>query len=116
MKHRDNSNQIDIPRPYCRAAIFAPENIKKEIFSAVQNLVYEDDDLSRHLSVYQFVINRDWCIVILGDTPSSSLKEKIETYLSKGQDCTLPDDLLSFLWLRRLVKKGPWEERHYWPE
>ena len=111
---RADRREQELP-PYYRAARFRGERPAGRAYGAAQALLFATEECE--LSAYRFHLDRIWHVVVLGDTPSADLAEKLEAVLATGESTSLPPQVLGVLMerRRRATEQGPWVERHHRP-
>lgn len=100
--------------PYYQAARFPNKQIAGTVYFPLQQMIFEAKD-ECDLSAYRFKHEGVWCVVVLGEKPSSSLHVQIEAKLTSGVLVSLRDDVLRYLRSRRAQASqlGSWVEGHY---
>mgnify|MGYP006915192803 CR=1 FL=1 len=103
------------PRAYVQCAQFPDADSAGHVYAALQQTIFESRS---ELSCFRLQLNTAWHAVVLGEPPPRGLAGQIETLLAQGEPTTLPDEVLSYLQLRRadaIASGSPWTERHYRP-
>lgn len=101
------------PRAFVQSAQFADAESAGHVYAALQQAIF---DSQSELSCFRLQLNTAWHAVVLGESPPRELAGQIETLLAQGEPATLPDEVLSYLQLRRaeaIASGSPWTERHY---
>src|SRR6266700_6735775 len=105
------------PTPYYLAAQYPNKTPAGKAYNPIQTIIFEVDC---DLSAYRFFEQKErkWYVVVIGEEPSSQLRERLATILfslTRGQRITLDSQTLAALMVRRAQQTqfGPWVERHY---
>jgi len=103
----------DESRGYVQSAQFDDADSAGHVYAALQQTIFDSDS---ELSCFRLQLNTTWHTVVLGEPPARELADKLEVLLASGEPATLPDEVLSYLLLRRaeaVASGSPWTERHY---
>src|SRR6266496_2323392 len=107
----EQDKQPHLPE-YHRAARFPDERASNSAYEATRQALYETPC---ELSTYRTVLLPDylWHVLVLGNTPNETLRDRIDRALLGGEAVELPEEVWSAFHLRRLEQsaKGPWVER-----
>src|SRR6266550_4107661 len=79
------------PRPYYQAARFSGERPAGRAYARAQELIYQQPC---DLSAFRFLLERNWHVAIVGETPPAALDRSLRRILARGEPTTLPNDLL----------------------
>src|SRR5206468_2814955 len=99
------------PPPYYRASRFSSEELSSAAYEQIRKAVFRDRRLD--LSVFRILLDAAAHVAVLGAAPPDRLERRLERVLARGEQVSLPADVLEVLWQRReeARQKGYWVER-----
>src|SRR5215216_6463232 len=100
---------------YLQVARFSGERPAGRAYNQLQDAIFRSP--ACELSVFRFILDRQWHVSVLGDPPAETLERRIRQVLSRGTPASLPEEILAELQRRRAeaTRIGPWVERHQRP-
>ena len=104
----------DPSSPYIKAARFDDEPTAAQVYISAQEMIFASPC---DLSCYRFQLDQINHVAILGSQPPPEVDAHLTALLEAGQLTTLPNDIRSFLQVRRAQagQMGSWVEGHYRP-
>src|SRR3954451_18706328 len=107
------SGEHDRQPSYLQIARFNGERPAGRAYHQLQEAIFRSP--ACELSVFRFILDRQWHVSVLGDPPAETLERRIRQVLSRGTPASLPEEILAELQRRRAeaTRIGPWVERHH---
>jgi len=107
------SSEQEHPPHFLRVARFSGERPAGRAYNQLQEAIFRSPECE--LSVFRFVLEREWHVSVLGDPPAETLERRIRQVLSRGVPASLPEEILAELQRRRAAATeiGPWVEGRY---
>jgi hypothetical protein len=100
---------------FLQVARFPGERPAGRAYNQLQQAIFGSPTCE--LSVFRFLLDRQWHVSVLGDPPAETLERRIRQVLARGVPASLPEEILTELQRRRAeaTRIGPWVERHQRP-
>ena len=107
----ESSNERQQPS-YFRTVRLEDDRMSGQVYEQLQRTIFEAEC---ELSVYRFQLDAAWHVAVLGETPPTSLDEKLTALFERGEPISLPPEVADALAARRsqATRYGPWVEGHY---
>src|SRR4051794_1259913 len=93
---------------YLQVARFSGERRAGRAYNQLQDAILRSPGCD--LSVFRFLLRRDWHVAALGAPPSETLDRRIRQVLARGLPASPPEEILAELQRRRseATRLGPW--------
>lgn len=102
-------------RVFCVAYQFANNEESTEVWNEIEAVLEKAEDVSLSAYNMQLLSNQQWCVALVGKTPSQSRQKQFARLCERGTSVRLSHTEVAKLTQRRLegVKRGDWVVKHH---